>query len=101
FLQERQVEVPGAPLISLDELLRTSDFVSIHCPLNASTHHLIGARELGLMKPGAYLINCARGPIVDQRALAAALAAGRLAGAGLDVVEQEPLPADDPLRDLP
>jgi D-3-phosphoglycerate dehydrogenase / 2-oxoglutarate reductase len=98
FLQRRQTEVAGTPLIELDELLRTSDFVSIHAPLNPSTHHLIGARELGLLKPSAYLINCARGAIVDQKALVAALAERRIAGVGLDVLEQEPLPADDPLR---
>jgi phosphoglycerate dehydrogenase-like enzyme len=74
--------------------------VSVHCPLNASTHHLLGQRELGLMKPTAFLINTARGPIVDQAALVAALADRQLAGAGLDVFETEPLPADDPLRQL-
>jgi D-3-phosphoglycerate dehydrogenase len=100
YLQERHAELPGTRLVSLDELLQTSDFVSIHCPLNASTHHLIGPRELDLMRPTACLINTARGAIVDQKALTAALAEGRIAGAGLDVFEQEPLPADDPLRRL-
>jgi D-3-phosphoglycerate dehydrogenase len=100
FLQQRNVQIPDVPLLSLDEVLATSDYVSIHCPLNASTFHSIGARELGLMKPSAFLINCARGAIVDQAALAAALAAKQIAGAGLDVVEKEPLPADDPLRGL-
>jgi D-3-phosphoglycerate dehydrogenase len=100
YVQQRQTEVAGTPLVSLDEVLRTSDYVSIHCPLNASTYHLIGARELGMMKPSAFLINCARGAIVDQKALVAALAERRIAGAGLDVFEQEPVPADDPIKKL-
>jgi D-3-phosphoglycerate dehydrogenase len=93
-------DVNGTPLVDLDELLTSSDFVSVHCPLNASTHHLLGRRELGLMKPTAFFINTARGPIVDQAALVAALADRRLAGAGLDVFETEPLPAEHPLRQL-
>ena len=100
YLRQRQAAVDGIPLISLDEVLGTSDYLSIHCPLNRSTFHLIGAREIGLMKPDAYLINCARGAIVDQAALIAALTERRIAGAALDVVEQEPLPTDDPLRRL-
>lgn len=76
---------------SLGELLGESDVVSIHCPLNAETRGLIGERELALMKPGAFLINTARGDIVPKAPLFAALCAGRLAGAGLDVVENEPL----------
>jgi len=87
-------------LVGLDELLRTSDFVSLHCPLNAATRHLIGTRELALMKPSAFLINTARGGIVDQAALTQAMADRRIAGAGLDVFEQEPLPANDVLRRL-
>ncbi len=90
----------GITLVDLDELLGSADFVSVHCPLNASTHHLLGRRELARMKPTAFLINTARGPIVDQAALCEALAAHRLAGAGLDVFEIEPLPTDDPLRRL-
>ncbi len=80
---------------TLDELLRTSDVVSIHCPLNAETRGLIGERELALMKPGAFLVTPARGDIVQKAPLFAALRAGRMAGAGLDVVENEPLRTAD------
>jgi D-3-phosphoglycerate dehydrogenase len=100
YLRARDTEMDGTPLVDLDELLTCADIVSVHCPLNASTHHLLGERELGLMKPTAFLINTARGPIVDGAALVAALAERRLEGAGLDVFETEPLPADDPLRQL-
>jgi D-3-phosphoglycerate dehydrogenase len=100
YLRDHQPAVDGTPLIDLDELLESADIVSVHCPLNATTRHLLGARELAMMKPDAYLINTARGPVVDQAALTQALAERRLAGAGLDVVEREPLPADDPLRTL-
>lgn len=80
----------GARYVPLVDLLRESDFVSIHCPYNASTHHLIDATALAQMRPTAYLINTARGPIVDETALVEALRDGRLAGAGLDVFEAEP-----------
>lgn len=86
---------------SLDDLLRESDFVVLAVPLSDATYHLIGARELALMKPTAYLVNMARGPIVDEAALLAALYEGRLAGAGLDTFAQEPLPLDSPLWDAP
>lgn len=76
---------------SLDELLKLADVVSVHCPLSAATHGMIGAREIGLMKPTAFLVNTARGDIVQKAPVFAALREGRLAGAGLDVVEQEPL----------
>jgi D-3-phosphoglycerate dehydrogenase len=98
YLRERAED--GIPLVELEELLAGADIVSVHCPLNASTRHLLGRRELALMKPTAFLINTARGPIVDQAALFEALVEHRLAGAGLDVFETEPLPADDPLRQL-
>ena len=88
------------PALPLDELLSTSDVVSIHAPLNDRTRGLIGARELALMKPSALLINVARGGIVDERALAGALDAGTIAGAALDVFASEPIDAGNPLLAL-
>jgi D-3-phosphoglycerate dehydrogenase len=82
--------VLGVALVAKETLLAQADFVSLHAPLPSATRHLIGAPELAAMKPTAYLLNCARGGLVDQAALQRALAAGRLAGAGLDVLEQEP-----------
>ena len=90
----------GVHLTSLDEVLRESDFVSLHCRLTAETRGLIGAPQLALMKPSAYFINVARGELVDQQALVDALRERRIAGAGLDVFEVEPLPAEDPLIGL-
>lgn len=80
----------GARHVERDELWSASDFVSLHVPLGPETHHLVDARALGLMKPTAILVNTSRGPVVDEAALAEALATGRLAGAGLDVFEREP-----------
>ncbi|MEV7607294.1 D-glycerate dehydrogenase [Paenarthrobacter sp. NPDC089322] len=80
----------GARRVELDELLAVSDVVSLHCPYGPNTHHLIGAEQLAAMKDTAYLVNTARGPIVDEAALALALREGQIAGAGLDVFEQEP-----------
>jgi phosphoglycerate dehydrogenase-like enzyme len=77
-----------------------SDFISVHCPLNDQTRGMIGARQLALMKPSAYLINTARGPIVDEAALVTALREHRIAGAGLDVFDFEPIPAGHPLLEL-
>ena len=91
----------GATLVDKDELLARSDVVSIHLVLGDRTRGLLGARELGLMKPTAYLVNTSRGPIVDEAALIRALREGTIAGAGLDVFEPEPLPADHPFRRLP
>ncbi len=84
----------------LRELLREADVVSLHTPLNAGTRHLIGADELSLMKPSAILVNTARGPVVDEPALIAALTGGTIAGAGLDVFDQEPPQQDNPLFGL-
>jgi glyoxylate reductase len=90
----------GAKRVDLDTLLREADFVSIHVPLMKETYHLINANKLRLMKKTAYLINNARGPVVDEKALYEALKEGRIAGAGLDVFEQEPTPVDNPLLKL-
>jgi len=80
----------GLEYVPLDQLLRESDFVSLHSPLNADTRHQIGARELGLMKKTAFIINTARGPVIDEKALVRALKGKKIAGAGLDVFENEP-----------
>jgi len=91
---------PEVELLALDELLRRSDFVCICCALSEQTRGLIDAERLALMKPSAYLINVARGPIVDQAALTAALCERRIQGAGLDVFQREPIEANDPLLQL-
>jgi D-3-phosphoglycerate dehydrogenase len=90
----------GIAWLPLEQLLQESDFVCICCNLTASTHHLIDARRIALMRASAYLINVARGPIVDQAALTAALRERRIAGAGLDVFEREPVDPSDPLLSL-
>ncbi len=87
----------GAEKVELDELLARADFVVLCCPLNERTHHLIDARALELMRPEAYLVNVARGAVVDEAALVAALAEGRIAGAGLDVFDPEPPAPNNPL----
>jgi phosphoglycerate dehydrogenase-like enzyme len=95
-----QAAALGVRLVSLEELLTTSDFVSLHARLTAENHGLLGPKQLAQMKPTAYLINVARGELVDQSALVAALRDHWIAGAGLDVYEHEPLSLDDPLLTL-
>jgi D-3-phosphoglycerate dehydrogenase len=90
----------GVELVGLEELFRRSDVLSVSCPLTPETHHIVNAERLALMKPTAYLINTARGPIVDQKALTRVLQEGGIAGAGLDVLEQEPPEPDDPILKL-
>ncbi len=88
-------------LVSLEDLLRSSDLISIHTPLTDETRYILGAEQFKMMKPTAYLVNTGRGPVIDEAALVEALASGEIAGAGLDVYEVEPLPADHPLLNLP
>lgn len=97
YVRQERVAALGVRLVDLETLLSKAHILAINCPLSESTHHLIGAPQFALMKRGAYLINTARGPIVDTAALTAALREGRLAGAGLDVTDPEPLPADHEL----
>jgi glyoxylate reductase/D-3-phosphoglycerate dehydrogenase len=99
-LSEDAEDALGVRFRLLRELLKTSDIVSLHVPLNASTRGMIGAEELALMQPLAILINTARGPVVDEKALSEALSAGKLFGAGLDVFAQEPPPSNNPLLKL-
>ena len=94
-------EVPGVERCELDDLLAGSDFVSLHVARTRETTGLIDARRIGLMRPDAVLVNTARGGIVDEAALAEALSQGRLAAAGIDVFEREPMPEDNPLAQLP
>ncbi|MBI4551040.1 MAG: D-glycerate dehydrogenase [Candidatus Latescibacteria bacterium] len=89
-VRSEALEALGARRLALDDVLREADFISLHVPLMPETHHLIGERALDLMKPTAYLINTSRGPVVDEKALVKALQDKRIAGAGLDVFEQEP-----------
>jgi phosphoglycerate dehydrogenase-like enzyme len=88
----------GVERVPFDDLLRRADVVCVHVPLDGETHHLIDAGALTRMRKGALLVNASRGPVVDEKALIAALESGHLGGAGLDVFEQEPTPAENPLR---
>jgi len=101
YVEESNLRELGVEKTELDELLRQSDFVSLHVPLNESTRHLIDREKISLMKRIAYLINTARGGVVDEKALAEALKSGQIAGAALDVFDVEPLPADSPFFDCP
>jgi phosphoglycerate dehydrogenase-like enzyme len=100
-LTEDQTDSLGVRFSLFEEVLRTSDIVSLHVPLTRETKHMIGAAQLKLMKPTAYLVNTCRGPVVDEAALIEALTAGTIAGAGLDVFDQEPPPPNNPLFGLP
>lgn len=100
FVPETAIAPPARPVKGLDELLRQSDVVTLHSALSHETRHMIGARELGLMNSGAYLINASRGPVVDEAALVRALREKRIAGAALDVFEEEPAKPDNPLFKL-
>ena len=92
------VTASGLEVVSLEKLLTTADFVSLNTDLNETSYHLIGKEQLDLMKADAYLINASRGPVLEEPALVQALQQNRIAGAALDVFEEEPLPADSPLR---
>jgi len=100
-LSEAEEDALGVRFVLFDELLRTSDVVSLHVPLDDSTRNLIGARELGLMKPETVIINTCRGPVIEENALYDALKSGRIAGAGLDVMVEEPPKPNHPLFALP
>ena len=97
FVDKKTADAHGVTLVDLDTLLAQADVVSVHAPLMKETRHMIGEREFGLMKPTAVILNTARGPVIDQTALISALQAKRIAGAGLDVYDHEPLEADSPL----
>jgi D-3-phosphoglycerate dehydrogenase len=92
------IDETGLRPMDLDGLLQASDFISLNCNLTPSNHHMLGAREFALMKDGVYIINTARGPLIDEAALVQALREGKVAGAALDVFEDEPLPGDSPLH---
>jgi D-3-phosphoglycerate dehydrogenase len=100
YVEPKAIAASGAEPVPFRRLLRESDFISIHAPLDKETRHMIGARALGQMKRSAILINTSRGGLVDEQAVARALAGGRIAAAGLDVFEAEPLPPDSPLLRL-
>ena len=100
FADRKVAEELGIELVGLEDVFRRADILSVSCPLTPETKHLVNAERLALMKPTAYLINTARGPIVDQKALTKALQERRIAGAGLDVLEQEPPDPDDPILKL-
>ncbi len=101
FVPDEVFAAEGVERLPLDALCEQADLLSLHAPYTPETHHLLDAHRLARLKPGAFILNCARGALIDTHALAAALANRRLGGAGLDVFESEPLPADHPLRTAP
>jgi phosphoglycerate dehydrogenase-like enzyme len=101
FVPAGRFQELGVEQVDLPTLMRASDYISINCALTPETHHLIGEKEISLMKPTAYLVNTARGPVLEEAALYRALVEGRIAGAGLDVFEVEPLEPTNPLLALP
>ena len=100
YVTQESVAPLGVKLVDMDTLFRESDFVAVNCPLSEETRKLVSTRQFSLMKPTAYFINTARGPIVDEKALLEALTVRRMAGAAIDVFEVEPTPADNPLLKL-
>ncbi|MEL0159879.1 MAG: NAD(P)-dependent oxidoreductase [Deltaproteobacteria bacterium] len=100
FIPTEQAKNLGIELVSLEDLFRRSDVLTINCPLTESTRHIVNEERLGWMKPSAYLINTSRGPVVDQKALTKVLQENRIAGAGLDVLEEEPPPMEEPILQL-
>jgi D-3-phosphoglycerate dehydrogenase len=100
YVTQQSVAPLGVKLVNLDTLLRESDFVCVNVPLNEQTRHMIGGHQFSLMKPTAFFVNTARGPIVDEKALYQALSKRTIAGAAIDVFEQEPTPVDNPLLKL-
>lgn len=100
YLNPVKAQELGVELVSFEELLQRSDYVTIHCPATAQNRHMFNDTAFALMKPTAYLINCARGAIVDTNALITALQTGKIAGAALDVIEKEPIEKDNPLLEM-
>jgi D-3-phosphoglycerate dehydrogenase len=101
YVDAKEIKAVGAePVTDLDAAVREADFITIHCPKNSETTDLFDARRLALMKPAAYIVNTARGGIINEQALHEALANGKIAGAGIDVFEKEPAPIDHPLLKL-
>tara|TARA_B100001063_G_scaffold183410_1_gene173003 strand:- start:1619 stop:2620 length:1002 start_codon:yes stop_codon:yes gene_type:complete len=100
-LTEARCDVVGVSYVDRETLFRSSDFISIHLKLSARVRHLVGAEEIAMMKPDAYLVNTSRAPIIDMEALTNALVNQQIAGAAIDVYDHEPIPATDPLRNMP
>jgi D-3-phosphoglycerate dehydrogenase len=100
YLDAETMALYGVEKVELDELLQRSDFISVHVPLTDETRHLLSAREFRLMKEGVFVVNTSRGAVIDESTLVEALRSGKVWGVGLDVMEQEPLPLDSPLREF-